>query len=254
MQVYARRLRPQPTRGRGSACCVAGSACNERGQRGRDPRPCRRRHAGLLALCRATRPAARPRPAPPGMNICCLDPDGAAGLSAERRRADHALLTGAAAGAEPAAAATGRCRRIAGYVGATGALGPLRGERFAGAGRARWTRCWTNLAAAGCSTSTRGPASLRRPACLEPRRRSGDRRTRRCATEIEAKLAALERIARDKGSALGLAGALRPVTVERHRGLGQRAGRRGLALAPVSAPWSQPPDASERQHANDAAR
>jgi polysaccharide deacetylase 2 family uncharacterized protein YibQ len=54
-------------------------------------------------------------------------------------------------------------------------------------------------------------------------------------TEIEAKLAALEQIARDKGSALGLAGATRPVTVDRIAAWANGLAAKGLALAPVSA-------------------
>jgi polysaccharide deacetylase 2 family uncharacterized protein YibQ len=54
-------------------------------------------------------------------------------------------------------------------------------------------------------------------------------------TEIEAKLARLEEIARDKGNALGLAGATRPVTVDRIAAWTNGLAAKGLALAPVSA-------------------
>ncbi len=53
--------------------------------------------------------------------------------------------------------------------------------------------------------------------------------------EIEAKLAALEQIAREKGSALGLAGAVRPVTIGRLTAWANGLAAKGLALAPVSA-------------------
>ena len=53
--------------------------------------------------------------------------------------------------------------------------------------------------------------------------------------EIEAKLAALERLARERGSSLGLAGPLRPVTIERIAAWAKGLEERGLVLAPVSA-------------------
>ena len=58
--------------------------------------------------------------------------------------------------------------------------------------------------------------------------------------EIETKLAQLEQIARDKGSALGLAGAVRPVTVDRIAAWANGLAGRGLALAPVSALAQRP--------------
>jgi polysaccharide deacetylase 2 family uncharacterized protein YibQ len=53
--------------------------------------------------------------------------------------------------------------------------------------------------------------------------------------EIEAKLATLERLAREKGSALGLAGPLAPVTIERIASWAKGLDDKGIALAPVSA-------------------
>ena len=53
--------------------------------------------------------------------------------------------------------------------------------------------------------------------------------------EIEAKLAQLEQIARDRGSALGLASALRPATLDRLAVWARTVEARGLVLAPVSA-------------------
>ena len=122
--------------------------------------------------------------------------------------------------------------RITGYVGATGALGLLRGERFAGS---------PQMAPVLASLRDRGllyvdgrpgrppvPSAWSRGVDLvidEPAVR----------TEIEAKLAALEQIARDKGSALGLAGATRPITVDRLAAWTNGLAARGFALAPVSA-------------------
>jgi hypothetical protein len=55
------------------------------------------------------------------------------------------------------------------------------------------------------------------------------------AADIDDKLAKLVDIARDKGSALGLAGTVQPVTVERIGVWANRLAADGLALAPVSA-------------------
>ncbi|MBV9654356.1 MAG: divergent polysaccharide deacetylase family protein, partial [Acetobacteraceae bacterium] len=65
--------------------------------------------------------------------------------------------------------------------------------------------------------------------------------------EIDAKLAELEQIARDRGSALGLAGAVRPVTVDRINAWASGLGARGLALAPVSALAEPPPPDQEAE-------
>jgi len=53
--------------------------------------------------------------------------------------------------------------------------------------------------------------------------------------EIDAKLSALERVARERGSAIGLAGPLRPATIERIGAWARSLGERGMLLVPVSA-------------------
>jgi hypothetical protein len=53
--------------------------------------------------------------------------------------------------------------------------------------------------------------------------------------EIEARLARLEAVARDRGSALGVAGLPNAVTVERLAAWATTLGSRGLVLVPVSA-------------------
>ena len=58
--------------------------------------------------------------------------------------------------------------------------------------------------------------------------------------EIDAKLAQLEQIARERGSALGLVGAVRPVTMDRVTAWANGLAARGFVLAPVSA-LAQPP-------------
>jgi len=122
--------------------------------------------------------------------------------------------------------------RISGYVGATGALGLLRGERFAGS--PQMLPVLDSLADRGLLYVDTRPSRQPLPRVWshgvdvvidEPAVR----------TEIEAKLATLEQIARDKGSALGLAGATRPVTVDRIAAWTNGLAAKGLALAPVSA-------------------
>ena len=55
------------------------------------------------------------------------------------------------------------------------------------------------------------------------------------AVDIDDKLARLARLAREKGSALGFAGAVRPVTIQRLTAWANGLAADGLALAPVSA-------------------
>lgn len=123
--------------------------------------------------------------------------------------------------------------RIQGYAGATGALGGLRGERFAGAGE----------------QMARVIADLRRRGLyyIDPRTnqaaiggipgRGVDVVVDEAAAHagIDANLARLEQIAIDRGVALGLAGAPRPVTVERIAAWAGRLASHGIVLVPVSA-------------------
>jgi uncharacterized protein len=61
------------------------------------------------------------------------------------------------------------------------------------------------------------------------------------AESIDAKLAVLDKIALEKGRALGLAGAVRPVTIERIAIWANQLPSKGLALASVSALAVPPP-------------
>ncbi len=122
--------------------------------------------------------------------------------------------------------------RIAGYAGATGALDGMRGERFS-ASHAMLGQVEDVLA-------RRGLFYIDPRAGRTPRRVAGrgadiviDEPGVR--PEIEAKLAALERLAHDRGSALGLAGLPRPVTIERLAAWAATLAGRGFALVPVSA-------------------
>ncbi len=151
---------------------------------------------------------------------------------------DHALLTGASPernGRELQWALT----RIGGYVGATGAAGVLRGERFANSATQLGSVLQT-LASRGLVYVDPRPGQ---PALPQVWGRDVDLVIDEPAvgSEIEAKLAALEQIARDKGSALGLAGAVRPVTIGRLAAWANGLAAKGLALAPVTALVTSPP-------------
>jgi hypothetical protein len=128
--------------------------------------------------------------------------------------------------------------RIAGYVGATGALGSLRGERFASLPD-QINPMLVELAHRGLLyvDPRRGAPPL--PAVWS---RSVDLVVDEppTAAEIDNKLAQLSRLAREKGSALGLAGVAGPVTIERIANWANGLTADGLALAPVSA-LVQPP-------------
>ncbi len=146
---------------------------------------------------------------------------------------DHALMTGNT-DAKNLSLLDWALSRFAGYVGATGALGGgLRGERFA-ASPPQMAPVMAELAARGLLYVDPRPGAARPPEVVgrgvdlvldEPAVR----------TEIEAKLARLEQIARDRGSAIGLAGLPRPVTVDRIAAWANTLATRGLALMPVSA-------------------
>lgn len=155
---------------------------------------------------------------------------------------DHALLTGNLA-AENMARLRWILSRFNGYVGATGALGTLRGERLAGSGPQIGA---VTQALAGRGLLYVDPRSgFAAPSGVWGRGIDlviDDPPTR---PEIEAKLAQLEQVARDRGSALGLVGAVRPVTTDRVAAWANGLNNRGLSLAPVSA-LVQPPPVTNR--------
>jgi uncharacterized protein len=148
---------------------------------------------------------------------------------------NFALKTG-----DPAAANALRLEwamsRISGYVGATAALGRLHGERFAGAAD-QMAPVLEELAGRGLLyVDSRTGLAARSGGSLPPMRSVDlviDALPVR--TEIEAKLAQLEQVARDRGSALGLADSPVPVTVERLAAWLTTLSQHGLALVPVSA-------------------
>jgi uncharacterized protein len=153
---------------------------------------------------------------------------------------NQALLTGAPA-AQNIQRLDWALTRIAGYVGATGALGTLRGERFAGMSE-QMRPVLQTLAVRGL-LYVDGRFGVPSPETAWGRSVDLVIDEPAVRPEIEAKLAQLEQIAREKGSALGLAGAVRPVTVDRIAAWAGGLSSRGVVLAPISA-LVQPPSRS----------
>lgn len=135
--------------------------------------------------------------------------------------------------------------RFAGYVGATGTLAGMRGERF-GAAPDLIGGLTQTLARRGLLYIDPRPQAARLPNAFgravdivvdEPAVRA----------EIEGKLAKLEAVARDRGTALGLAAMPRPVTVDRLAAWASTLADRGFVLVPVSALALPPPEARTAQ-------
>ncbi len=130
--------------------------------------------------------------------------------------------------------------RFAGYVGATGALNGLRGERFSGSADLMATLL-QELAGRGLLYIDPRPSQ---PALPHATGRGVDVLIDEPApvrAEIEANLAKLEQAARDHGSALGLVSQPRPVTLDRIAAWAAGLEQRGLVLTPVSAIAVAPP-------------
>jgi polysaccharide deacetylase 2 family uncharacterized protein YibQ len=128
--------------------------------------------------------------------------------------------------------------RIAGYVGATAALGSLRGERFASLPD-QINPVLVELTKRGLLYIDPRPGTPPLPLVWS---RTVDLVIDEppTAANIDDKLARLARLARGRGSALGLATVVRPVTTERIAAWANGLAADGLALAPVSA-LVQPP-------------
>jgi polysaccharide deacetylase 2 family uncharacterized protein YibQ len=151
---------------------------------------------------------------------------------------NHALLTGNSAALNHQRLEWA-LTRFTGYVGATGALNGMRGERFAAAPELM-DPLLQELARRGLlyvdprSGAAHPPYVVGRSVDVvvdEPAVRTG----------IEANLARLEQVARDRGAALGLVGVPRPVTLDRIAAWTATLATRGLVLAPVSAVVEAPP-------------
>jgi polysaccharide deacetylase 2 family uncharacterized protein YibQ len=132
--------------------------------------------------------------------------------------------------------------RIPGYVGAVGALGPMRGERFAALSEP-YGLLQDQLARRGLLFLDARPGQ---PAPPRAWGRSVDVVVDEPATrsEIERALERLERQARERGAALGYAGDLAPVTVERVAAWAAGLQARGVVLAPPSAMIRRPESAA----------
>ncbi len=146
----------------------------------------------------------------------------------------RSLLTGAAP-AQNAANLEWSLSRNQGYVGAIGALDAMRGERFAEQSSSL-RMVLDELQRRGLLYVDPRPGKTVDKLADVPGRGVDvvidDPPSR---ADIEGKLAALERMARDKGSAIGFAGPLRPVTIERVAAWSRALGDKGIALVPVSA-------------------
>ncbi len=133
--------------------------------------------------------------------------------------------------------------RIKGYVGVTDALGNgMQGARFAAMSK-QMTPVLQQIADRGLLFIDGRPDQKPLPLVWQ---RDADLVVDRPATGIEGKLAELERIARRKGSALGVALTPLPVTVQRIATWASALADHGLVLAPVSALVQPPPDSEKK--------
>ncbi len=123
--------------------------------------------------------------------------------------------------------------RIAGYVGVTSAMGSLRGERFAGSAT-QMAPVLRELGARGLMYVDGRPGVPGTPGIMG---RSVDAviDATEMRSQIDLSLAQLEALAHDRGSAMGVAGPPRPVTVTRLANWAATLAARGFALVPVSA-------------------
>lgn len=151
---------------------------------------------------------------------------------------DRALLTGHPL-AENIARLDWSLARAQGYVGAIGAIGGMRGERFAALPDA--------IGPVQEALSRRGLLYIDpRPGAPAPARAWGRSvdvildEPGGTRGEIDRRLAELERIARERGAALGLSGSASPVMVERVAAWAAGLEARGFVLAPVTAMIRRP--------------
>jgi hypothetical protein len=132
--------------------------------------------------------------------------------------------------------------RLTGYVGGTGALGAMHGERFAEV-QDDIDPMLAALAGRGLLYVDPRPNAMRLP-FVWSRAVDAVIDDPPTAASIDARLAELERRAHDTGSALGLIDAIRPVTIEHLVAWVGNLEGRGYALAPVSAVVRAPPGTS----------
>jgi polysaccharide deacetylase 2 family uncharacterized protein YibQ len=122
--------------------------------------------------------------------------------------------------------------RFGGYVGATGALGALHGERFAES-PTQFAPILAEVAQRGLMYIDPRPGAALPPGVVG---RDVDVLVDEIpgAAEIDANLARLEDVAKARGSAIGLISVPRPVAIARLVAWSAGLSQRGLALAPVS--------------------
>lgn len=132
--------------------------------------------------------------------------------------------------------------RISGYAGVTGALGMMRGDRFASV-PALINPVLQKIADRGLLYVDPRPGAAPLPWVWQ---RTVDVLIDDSpdAASIDHQLAILTRTAVEKGSALGLVGTVHPVTTDRILAWANKLPERGVALAPVSA-LVQPPVKAE---------
>lgn len=158
----------------------------------------------------------------------------------------HALLTGASM-SENAQRLEWAITRFSGFVGATGALGTLRGERFA-ASLGQMASLFDTLAERGLLyVDPRPNARLIGGARQSAIAYRGvdlvvdDVAANGAGAEaIDAALARLEKLAQGRGAAIGLVSQPSPLVVDRLGVWAVGLAERGLALAPVSAVVQMP--------------
>lgn len=157
---------------------------------------------------------------------------------------DRALLTGIST-AENGERLDWALSRFTGYAGAIGALGPMRGERYAAMG--------DRLASLQETLQRRGLLYVDpRPGATTPGRAWGvavdvvvdDPPNRQ---RIDQKLGVLEGIARERGSALGYAGEATPVLLDRLAAWAGSLESRGSVLVPASVLMRRPEATAERR-------
>lgn len=148
----------------------------------------------------------------------------------------HSLLTGKTPSANRENLEWAMSRQQ-GYVGVTGASDGLRGEQFAEQ-RSSFGLVLDEVARRGLLYIDPRPGAPPPPIAGRSTDVVVDDPPTRA--DIEAKLVTLERVARERGSALGLAGPLRPVTIERLATWTRDIEARGFELVPVSALIAEP--------------
>jgi polysaccharide deacetylase 2 family uncharacterized protein YibQ len=124
--------------------------------------------------------------------------------------------------------------RIGGYAGITSLLGPMRGERLLGVSDQRDSMLEEVarrglLFVDGRTGQARLPKAWNRSADMVIDDDPADE------ASLDQRLEALSRMAKDKGSALGIVSVPRPVTLDRIAAWTNSLTAKGLALAPVSA-------------------